>query len=150
MRYDSKVYTFEDQQNLDKCTMDELHGILITYEMRIKQEKSSKRETTFKASKETNNHEHVPNENHSDKSDKEEANFIRKLQKGSGKYKGKLSFKCFNCGKVGNFSSKCPYPKNVDIDDEYTYNHNELKKRKTGKKEGILQEKQKLLLQRRQ
>jgi hypothetical protein len=45
----------------------------------------------------------VPNENHSDISDEEEANFIRKLQKGSGKYKGKLPFKCFNYGKVGTF-----------------------------------------------
>jgi hypothetical protein len=41
----------------------------------------------------------------------EEANLIRKLQKGSGKYKGKIPFKCFNCCKVGHFTSKCPYPK---------------------------------------
>jgi hypothetical protein len=48
----------------------------------------------------------------------EEANFIRKLQKGSGKYKGKLPFKCFNCGKVSHFSSKCPYPKEDPEDEE--------------------------------
>jgi hypothetical protein len=35
----------------------------------------------------------VPNENHLDISDEEEAKFIRKLKKGSGKYKGKLPFK---------------------------------------------------------
>lgn len=34
---------------------------------------------------------------------------MRKLKKGSGKYKGKLPFKCFNCGKIRNFASKCPY-----------------------------------------
>ena len=32
----------------------------------------------------------MPNENHSDISDGEEAKFIRKLKKGSGKYKGKF------------------------------------------------------------
>jgi hypothetical protein len=61
--------------------------------------------------KRTKNHDHVPNENHLDISDEEETNFIRKLSKGSGKYKGKLPFKCFNYGKVGHFASKCPYPK---------------------------------------
>jgi hypothetical protein len=49
MRYDAKVSTLEDREDLDKLTMDELHGIRIAYEMRTKQEKSSKRETTFKA-----------------------------------------------------------------------------------------------------
>jgi len=46
--------------------MDELHGILRAYEMRNEKQKSSKRETTFKASKEARNHKHVPNQNHSD------------------------------------------------------------------------------------
>lgn len=36
---------------------------------------------------------------------------MRKLKKGPDKYKGKFPFKCFNCGKIGNFSSKCPYGK---------------------------------------
>jgi hypothetical protein len=141
MRYDAKVSTLEDREDLDKLTMDELHGILIAYEMRTEQEKSSKRETTFKASKETKNHEHVPNENHSDISDEEEANFIRKLKKGSGKYKGKLPLKCFNCGKVGHFSSKCPYPKQEESDDEETQNHKEYKKRKTGNKKKFYKKK---------
>jgi hypothetical protein len=30
----------------------------------------------------------------------QEAQFVRKLKRGSGKYKGKLPFKCFNCGRV--------------------------------------------------
>jgi hypothetical protein len=47
----------------------------------------------------------------------EEENFIKKLHKGSGKYKGKLPFKCFNHGKVGHFVAKCPYPK-YDLEDE--------------------------------
>jgi hypothetical protein len=34
MRYDAKISTLEDRDNLDKLTMDELHGILIDYEIR--------------------------------------------------------------------------------------------------------------------
>lgn len=41
-------------------------------------------------------------------SNEEEAKFVRKLKRGSGKYKGKLPFKCFNCGKVCHYASKCP------------------------------------------
>jgi hypothetical protein len=48
MRYDFKLCTLEDRNDLYKLTMDELHGILIAYEMRTREEKSSKRETTFK------------------------------------------------------------------------------------------------------
>jgi len=107
--------------------MDELHGILIAYEMRTGQEKSSKGETTSKASKETKNHEHIPNENHSDISCEEESNLIRKLKKWPGKYKGKLPFKCFNCGKIRHFSNKCPYPKQEDNEEEEAYNQNTTK-----------------------
>jgi hypothetical protein len=133
----------EDRENLDELIMDELHGILIAYEIRTWQERPSKRETTFKASKATKHHEHVPNENHSDISYEEEANFIRKLKKGFGKYKGKLPLKFFNCGKVGQFSSKCPYPKREDSDDEETHNHKEYKKVRTGNKKKFYKKKKK-------
>jgi hypothetical protein len=45
---------------------------------------------------------------------------VRKLKRGSGKYKGKLPFKFFNCGRVGNFVAKCPYEKREQIDDKYS------------------------------
>ena len=45
-------------------------------------------------------------------------NFVRKLQKGTSKYKGKLPLKCFNCSKIGHFTNKCPYDKKTDSDEK--------------------------------
>jgi len=122
MIYDPKSSSSEDQDNLDKLMMDEQHGIITAYEMRIRQGKPSKGEATFKVSKGSKNHEHISNERISEKSNEEEENFIKKLKKGSDKYKGNLHFKCFNCGKIGHFSSKFSYPKEKDSDDEESYN----------------------------
>jgi hypothetical protein len=124
--------------------MDELHGILIAYEMRTGKENPSKKETSFKASKETKNHKHVPDESHSDISYVEEANFIKKLQKGSGKYKGKLPFKCFNCGRIRHFANKCPYPKKEDSDDEEAYNQKYHKRDKSQYKKKFYKKKKNL------
>jgi hypothetical protein len=68
------------------------------------------------------NKEHKSSDCSSCESNKEEENFMRKLKKGSGKYKGKFPFKCFNCGKVGHFVAKCPYEKNESSDNEEDYN----------------------------
>jgi hypothetical protein len=54
--------------------------------------------------------------------DTKEENFVRKLKKGSGKYKGKFPFKFFNYGKVGYFAAMCPYAKNERSDNEEDYN----------------------------
>jgi hypothetical protein len=43
---------------------------------------------------------------------------VRRLKKGTGKYKGKIPLKFFNCGKIGHFSSECPYARGSDSDDE--------------------------------
>ena len=51
MIFDSKVSTLEERKDLDKLSMDELHGILTTYEMRTKQENPSRKEEAFKVSK---------------------------------------------------------------------------------------------------
>ena len=53
---------------------------------------------------------------------------MRKLKRRSRKYKGKLPFKCFNCGKIGHFASKCPYVKRLDSNEE---NEKKYKKRNT-------------------
>ena len=50
MRFDSQISTIEERSDLDTMTMDELHGILIAYEMRIEQEDPSGKEAAFKAS----------------------------------------------------------------------------------------------------
>jgi hypothetical protein len=49
---------------------------------------------------------------------------VKRLKKGLGKYTGKLPFKCFNCGRIGNFANKCPHKgKDHACDDEEKYKH---------------------------
>jgi hypothetical protein len=79
-------------------TLDQLLGTLTAYEIRITKGKSTTREASFKEEKNTDSD-----------IDEIEANFVRRLITGSGKYKGKFPFKCFNCGKIGHFSNKCSH-----------------------------------------
>ena len=64
MRFDSKVSALEESKELDKLSMDELHGILKAYEMIIEQEKPSTKEATFKASKKTKKNNQIQNISH--------------------------------------------------------------------------------------
>ena len=50
MRYDPKVSTLKERDDLTKVTMDELHRILTAFEMRTGQNGSSRKEASFKAS----------------------------------------------------------------------------------------------------
>jgi hypothetical protein len=123
MRFDPKISSLEEREDLATLSMDELHGILTAYEMRTEQDNPSRKEATFKASKKTkkkNKKNSKSNCSCSDDSDEDEemANFVRKLKRGTDKYKGMLPLKCFNCGKIGHFSTKCPYAKNSDSDEE--------------------------------
>ena len=97
MRFDPKVSALEKRKDLDKISMDELHRILTAYEMITKQEKTSRKEETFKFSKKTkkNNQKSKSFSCSScseDSNDEEEANFVRKLKQGTNKFKGKLPF----------------------------------------------------------
>ena len=53
MIYNPKVSTLEDREDISKLTLDELYGILIAYELRIRRENHSKEEITFKVLKKT-------------------------------------------------------------------------------------------------
>jgi hypothetical protein len=89
--------------------------------MRINKDKSSTREASFKEDKNTDS-----------ELDDIEAKFVRRLKKGSGKYHGKFPFKCFNCGKICHFASKCPHQKrDQNSDDKKKYKYNKYNKKKS-------------------
>jgi hypothetical protein len=51
MRFDPKILTLEEREDLNSISMDELHGIFTAYEMRVEQENTDIKEEAFKASK---------------------------------------------------------------------------------------------------
>ena len=83
MLYNPKMSTLEGRGNLKDLTMDELYGILTAYELRLGHENLPKGEASFKVLKKTKNQKKkfqtIPHE----ESHVEEANFSKKLQKGS-------------------------------------------------------------------
>jgi hypothetical protein len=104
LKYDAKVSSIEETRDLTKMTMDELHGSLIAYEMRTGTKSDQQNnEAAFKSIKKTKDKDNDL--------DEEIENFIRRLQKGSGRYKGKSPLKCFNCGRIGHIVEKCYYKK---------------------------------------
>eukprot|EP00253_Pinus_taeda_P031046 PITA_31046 len=102
-KFESKVSAIEEKQDIQTITMTQLHGILTTFEMR-KGGPSDMREATFKAL----GREELNELGHSSEG-KEEANFAKNLQRGSRRFRGKLPFKCFSCGRVSHYDAKFPH-----------------------------------------
>ena len=105
-RFNPKVSAIEETTNWETLTMDQLLGNLTAYEMRLPKGKSNVMKATFKA-----DNCKEEKEDTCSCSNGEEAKFVRILDRGTGKYKGKLPFKCFNYGRVGHYASKCPHKK---------------------------------------
>jgi hypothetical protein len=127
-RFNSKVSAIEEITDLKALKLDQLLGTLTTYEMRITKGKSTTREAFFKAEK-----------NIESDIDEIEANFVRRLTKGSGKYKGKLALQMFQlCGKIGHFASKCPHKiKDETYDDEEKHKHKKVYRENNFKKKSL-------------
>ena len=86
MIFDSKISAIEERSDLNTITMDKFHGILIAYEMRIEQEDLAEKEASFKVTnrRRTIKQKSKTEYNSDDDSDtEEEANFVRKLKRGT-------------------------------------------------------------------
>jgi hypothetical protein len=126
-RFNLKVSVIEELNDLKTLEFDQLLGTLIAYEMRIVKDKPTSREASFKAYK-----------NEDSEPDEIEEKFVKRLKKGSGKYKGKLSFKCFNCGKIGHFENKCSHKRKYQTcDDEEKHKHKNFFKENNFKKKSL-------------
>lgn len=109
VRFNPKVSAIEEAKDLDTLSLDELYGTLTAYEMRVGKGRGKgigNKEVVFKAIQKLK----IKEETESEDSDNEEenANLAKRFGTGQGKYKGKLPFKCFNCGKIGHYASRCP------------------------------------------
>ena len=81
-RFNPKVSAIEELNDLKALSFDQLLGTFTAYEMRIVKDKPTSREVSFKADK-----------NEDSEPDEIEEKLVKRLKKGSGKYKGKLPFK---------------------------------------------------------
>lgn len=98
----------EEVMSTKKFIKDQLHGKITTFEMREFSDSLPKTKTSFKAStlEKTSRDEKYVVE-FDDGLDEIEANFVDIMQKGTSKFKGKFPFKCFTCGEIGHYASRC-------------------------------------------
>lgn len=108
--YSHKVFAIEEYKDLDCYSIDEMFSTHSDFKMRDFDKYVPKGEVAFKANKKIE--DKFVDQN--DEFDEVEENFVRILNKGIGKYKGKLPFKCLNYGRIGYFASKCSYKESRD------------------------------------
>jgi hypothetical protein len=126
-RFNPKVSAIEELNDLKALVIYQLLGTLTAHEMRIVKDKSTSIEASFKVDK-----------NENSEPDEIESKFVRRLKKGSRKYKGKLPFKCFNYGKIGHFANNCAHKINDQTyDDEEKYKHKNFFKENNFKKKSL-------------
>jgi hypothetical protein len=128
----------EERSDLNSISMDELHGIFTTYEMRTEQENLDVKEAAFKASKRSKKKEKKQEEHSSNsdvsKDEEEVANFVKRLNKVTdSRYRGNLPLICFNCDGIGHFCNKCPHKKKIN-DEGYSKGKQTYKGKRTTKK----------------
>jgi hypothetical protein len=138
MRFNPKISTLEERSDLKSISMDELHGIFTTYEMRTEQENPDVKEAAFKASKRSKQKKKQQEEysNNSDVSedDEEVVNFVKRLNKRTNsRYRGKIPLICFNCDGIGHFANKCSHKKKRN-DEGYSKGNHTYKGIRTTKK----------------
>jgi hypothetical protein len=139
MRFNPKISALEERSDLNSISMDELHGIFTTYEMRTEQENPDVKEAAFKASKRSKKkkkeQEEYSSSNDISEDDEEVANFVKRLNKGTnGRYRGKIPLICFNCDGIGHFANKCPHKKKRN-DEGYSKGKHTYKGKRTTKKD---------------
>jgi hypothetical protein len=104
LKYDAKVSAIEETREFTKMTKDELHGSLIAYKIRTGTESDQpNNEVAFKSINKTKDKDNDL--------DEEITNFVRRFQKGSGRYEVMSPLKCFNCGRIGHIVENCYYNK---------------------------------------
>jgi hypothetical protein len=138
MRFNHKISTLEERLDLNSISMDELHGIFTSYEIRTEQENLYVKEASFKASKRSKKKKKEQEEynisNDVSEDDEEVANFIKILNKGTnGRHRGNLPLIFFNCDGIGHFSNKCPHKKKIN-DEGYSKGRQTYKCKRTTKK----------------
>lgn len=71
------------------------------------------REVAFNASVKWKEKEGL-NESRYNSDEEYDVKFVKKLQWDSIRFRGKLPFKCFSCGRVSHYVAKCPHKDNHD------------------------------------
>jgi hypothetical protein len=100
MGFDPKISALEEREDIDKVSMDELHGNFTPYEMRTEHESLGIKEDTFKASKKSKKKgQKKEKEDRIDSDilgyDEEVTNFVKRLKKGTNdRYRGKIPLIC--------------------------------------------------------